>query len=452
MIDFKISNNNEASKYISIFGQSEPVIDENSEKGIYIGRTALYNSPFFLDHSMLMNPHICAIGTTGSGKSYFLKNYIIRSFNAGINNILIIDWNNEYLEVMNFIYGKTIFLGSENHINIFEIFKNKMKAAEYTTSSIVSMLGLDSNEKAMLYNIISSALMEEENEHVNLRYIMNMMSMPSMRMLRLKLAELLNSNIFADTNTFDPESLLNGVCSLNISRLDSDAQRKLVVSAFLDLLIEFMHNMQISEANRRLVVIDEAWKIIDANKSFVQLFREGRKYGISIAIATQNLKDIPLSILSNIASVFIFRMQNSEDVESLMNAKILDKKFEDLPSKLETGSCIVHLIYKSKLVKNFMIKKVDGLITNICNLKIDDNMMAKISIEKIVEEANIFFRRDMVEKIREFIESNNRDIELSALIKMLIKEGSSRSEIVAYLRALDINDLAIVSSINNLEI
>ena len=110
MIDFKISNNIEASKNITLFTQSEPT--ENDVKGIYIGKTAIYNTPFFFDQSILMNPHLCVVGTTGSGKSYFLKNYMIRSFNAGFKNILIIDWNNEYFEVMNFIYGRIIYLGS----------------------------------------------------------------------------------------------------------------------------------------------------------------------------------------------------------------------------------------------------------------------------------------------------------------------------------------------------
>ncbi|MCL5433983.1 MAG: DUF87 domain-containing protein [Candidatus Marsarchaeota archaeon] len=450
MIDFKISNNIEASKNITLFTQSEPT--ENDVKGIYIGKTAIYNTPFFFDQSILMNPHLCVVGTTGSGKSYFLKNYMIRSFNAGFKNILIIDWNNEYFEVMNFIYGRIIYLGSENHVNIFEIFKNKMKAAEYTTSAIVSMLGLDSNEKAMLYNVVSSALMEENNEHVNLKYIIGIMDAPSMQMLKLKLTQLLNNEIFADSNTFDPENMLNGICSLNISGLSSDAQRKLIVSAFLDFVVEFMHNMQISESNRRCIIIDEAWKIIDANKSLTQLFREGRKYGIGIAISTQSVKDIPLEIMSNIATFFIFKMQNNDDINTLASAKILEGKFENMLSKLATGSCIVHLIYKSKHVKNFMIKKVDGLITNIYNLKIDDNMIAKISIEKIVNESNIFLRREMQEKIKEFIESNNRDIELAALVGMLVKEGASRAEIVAYLRSLGINDIAIVSSINSLEV
>jgi len=440
----ELSNNHNAAKGISIFKPSEPELID--AKGIYIGKTRLYHTPFFFDSEELMNPHIAVVGTTGSGKSYFLKNYILRSFNADIKNILIIDWNDEYSEVVNFLYGNIIYIDLNNRINIFDVFKNKKKKLEYTVNAISSMLKLDSNEHALLYKAVQNAIeiCNNTKEILNFSYIINMFEKDSS--LRIKLEQLRFSPILADSSTFDPSSLLNGIFSLNISKLSSDAQRKLIASAFLELVVEFMHNMKLGFNEKHLIVVDEVWKIIDDNESLTQLFREGRKYNISVAIATQNVKDINMDIASNIASFFIFRMQNSDDSKLLVDMGILAREFAELPFRLHIGSCIVHLVYKSKDQKNFIIEKVDGLINNICKLK-SGSMIRAIQMDKFLKNSSLFYSRDIYEKLRSFIESNNRDIELIALVKFLIKEGAKRSDIVAYLRSLDIDDIAIVDSL-----
>jgi hypothetical protein len=438
----ELSNNQKASKLISIFKQSEPIT--LNAKGIYIGKTRNYNLPFFLDSDELMNPHIAVIGTTGSGKSYFLKNYVLRSFNADIKNIFIIDWNDEYSEIINLMYGNIIYINSKNKVNIFEIFKNKKKKLDYTVNAISSMLKLDPNEQAFLYKIISNAIdrCNISKEKLNFAYILNMLEKDSN--LRIKLEQLTSSPILAESSTFDPTEVLNGIYSINISKLNNDAQRKLIVSAFLELVIEFMHNMKLCSNEKRLIIVDEAWKIINDSRDLTQLFREGRKYNIGVAIATQNVKDIPLELISNIASIFVFRMQNSEDYKILRDAGILAEEFYEASFKLFIGSCIVHLVYKSKDQKNFIIRKVDGLVKDICKLECD-SMIITIPIEKFLKNTDLFYSKGIYEKLKEFIESNNRDIELIALVKFLVKEGVGRGEIVSYLRTLEINDLDIVN-------
>ncbi|MGC8648748.1 MAG: ATP-binding protein [Candidatus Micrarchaeia archaeon] len=441
----ELSNNQKASRMISIFNQSEPLT--SNAKGIYIGKTKLYNLPFFLDPDELMNPHIAVIGTTGSGKSYFLKNYILRSFNANIKNIFIIDWNDEYSEIINVMYGNVIYINSKNKINVFEIFKNKKKKLDYTVNAISSMLKLDSNEQALLYKVISNAIdkCNASKEKLNFTYILNMLDKDSN--LRIKLEQLTSSPILAESSTFNPIDVLNGVYSINISKLNNDSQRKLIVSAFLELIIEFMHNMKLGLNEKRLIIVDEVWKIINDSRDLAQLFREGRKYNIGVAIATQNVKDVPLELVSNIASIFIFRMQNNEDYRILRDAGILAEEFYDASLKLFIGSCIVHLIYKSKDQKNFIIKKVDGLIKDICKINCG-SMIITIPIERFLKNTDLFYSKGMYEKLKEFVESNNRDIELIALVKFLVKEGAGRGEIISYLRMLEINDLAIVNALD----
>ncbi len=86
---------------------TEPVFGEDSlATGIYIGNTHMYNLPFFLDSAKLVNPHISILGMTGSGKTYLIKSIITRSGFLKERAILILDWNAEYNDVVQFLYGK----------------------------------------------------------------------------------------------------------------------------------------------------------------------------------------------------------------------------------------------------------------------------------------------------------------------------------------------------------
>jgi hypothetical protein len=104
-----LSNSKVASKNISIFTPSE-TDNTTANNGVYIGRTSTYRIPFFLDTGELLNPHIAIIGMTGSGKTYFMKSYLIRSRLQNGTDIFILDWNGEYTEVVSFLNGTVITL------------------------------------------------------------------------------------------------------------------------------------------------------------------------------------------------------------------------------------------------------------------------------------------------------------------------------------------------------
>src|SRR5271157_1605974 len=100
------SNAKYASLMMCMEGMSEPSLEECS--GIYLGRTMVYHSPFFLNASKLLNPHIAVLGMSGAGKTYFLKSLIVRSMLCCNTNVLVLDWNGEYDSTIAFLGGEVM--------------------------------------------------------------------------------------------------------------------------------------------------------------------------------------------------------------------------------------------------------------------------------------------------------------------------------------------------------
>ncbi len=100
------SNAKYASTMMCMDGMSEPSLEDDS--GVYLGKTRVYHTPFFLDTSKLLNPHIAVLGMSGAGKTYFLKSLIARNALCCNTKVLVLDWNGEYSNLISFL-GGTVF-------------------------------------------------------------------------------------------------------------------------------------------------------------------------------------------------------------------------------------------------------------------------------------------------------------------------------------------------------
>lgn len=100
-------------KAMPLFGMLEPV-QQTISNGVYLGRTEVYGLPFELRDSELLNPHIAIVGMSGSGKSFTLKNIIIRACEFHGRSAIILDWNGEYGPITNLLNGKRITPGGKS--------------------------------------------------------------------------------------------------------------------------------------------------------------------------------------------------------------------------------------------------------------------------------------------------------------------------------------------------
>ena len=65
-----ISNSRLVAGNVCIDSMSEPQAESN-KVGVYLGNTWIYRTPFYLDTTKLVNPHIIVLGMSGSGKKVF---------------------------------------------------------------------------------------------------------------------------------------------------------------------------------------------------------------------------------------------------------------------------------------------------------------------------------------------------------------------------------------------
>ncbi len=443
-----ISNSKEVIGKIYMKQMSEPDIRtiEESSTGIYLGKTLIYSLPFFLDVSVLTSPHIAVIGMTGSGKTFMLKNFIIRNSVYSEPNMLILDMNGEYRNVVQGAGGKIFRLGKDFKINLFEFLDyNQDKAVDSVIEIIEAYTKMAKDEAAVVHNAISCAISNAEK--ISLRAIAETVGR-NWPQLKLKLRRLAGSAVFADATSFTISSLFKSLTSIDLSEIESDVEKNFISYILVRLISESLNKESINQKTNKFIILDEAWKSVE-NIYLSRLFREGRKYGFGIIVASQLIGDINNVILSNSSCVLVFKVQNMEDFRILEDTGIANKEHISRMPNLDMGECFVYLSFKKEnsRLKRFFIKKIDGLPIYSHRIYIGDKMELEISDEKFeLATRNMQIENKARLKIANFVEENGNNIEITAFMQFLTSIGISRAEIVSYLKRMGVSDAVIVEA------
>jgi len=94
----KLPNKEIAKRNLLIHPPEPPleILAKDPTNSIYVGRTEIFHAPFYWTYEDVSNPHIAIVGISGSGKSYFIKTFLMRASFVWESNALIIDWAGEY--------------------------------------------------------------------------------------------------------------------------------------------------------------------------------------------------------------------------------------------------------------------------------------------------------------------------------------------------------------------
>lgn len=356
-----ISNSVNATKLLNVFMGSEPVPEEDEiVDGVYVGKTLLYNLPFFLNSSKLMNPHISIVGMTGSGKSYLLKSMIMRLFLTRKVSIFIIDWVSEY-------------------------------------SDLVKELG----------GIV---------EHCS------------------------------DGKAFDAELLKPGISSVDLSNIADSSAAGLLGRDILIYISKMMSRSKLNEKISWVIVIDEAWKLAEYEKVLGRLFREGRKFGFSIIVATQLMKDVNNEILANAACSFVFRVLGSNNFDALISSGLLRGKDVEIVKGLKRGMCVVSMSRRGKPSCTFAVK-VEGFSLGL-HLLLDRGVQMRLSKEEIAAEiSKMQLGPEIALKLFRFFEEAGMNLDLAQVTGAMLGIGMNRVEIISFLSDLGVDEESVAMSI-----
>jgi hypothetical protein len=356
-------------------------------ESVYIGKTKCLGVPFFWNSRKLLNPHLCVVGTTGSGKSYFVKTFITRASLTLGASALILDWAGEYAEWVRAAGGRVVSFGGQG-INLLDLggaapharLSQVMDALKILTdiSSFPSQCRLteDAIEKAYLpsgFPMLRAPAQSagRSRKPPTLLSVQRMLERQAGKSAdaaeaahRLKQLLLSSGGAFT-TATIPLSSLLSGLVCVDLHSLPTEALRSLAGLSILQFVKERMRASSYSADSppRLFVVVDEAWKIAsDERSDVVSIVREGRKYGFGLIVASQNPTDVHKSIFSNAGTMMLFRLTHASERGYVRSSLAYSDFYDEESRSLSVGQALVHLEFSQPAAcpRAFVLRRVDG--------------------------------------------------------------------------------------------
>jgi len=285
--------------------------DLTSDDGILYGINRHNNSLIIFDRFSLQNANACVFATSGAGKSYTVKLEVLRSLMMG-TEVIIIDPENEYKYLAEATDGTyvNVSLNSESKINPFDLPRGvggDTKPADILRSAVITIKGL---LKIMLGefthqedSLIDRAILETyAKKDIGPDSDLSKVDPPIMSDLEQVLAGMDGGEDLSlrlqkyTTGTFS--GLLN-------NQTNVDMNNPLVVFSVRDLedelrpigiytIVNYIWNVVRSQMKKRVLVIDEAWWLMqhdDSAKFIFALVKRCRKYYLGVTTITQDVND-----------------------------------------------------------------------------------------------------------------------------------------------------------------
>lgn len=354
------------------------------DEGIYIGHNLNNKSLIFIDKfnkEKYKNANMCVFGTSGAGKSFYLKLNILRYRIMDIEQY-IIDSEREYTKLCQEVNGVLLKIGqtSTTYVNVLDIREDSLEENQgYLATKISRLTGffklifgtLDEKDKA----IIEEKLIElykrkgitfDDNSLYETKGNQRIFKSANQMPILEDLYNLFNEEL--DTQIFKIKLIPFVKGSLNFfnNYTNIEINNKLIVADIYELGEEnfkygmylftelFWDKIKKNREIKKIIYIDEIWRLIGvtSNKevaSFIyKIFKTIRKYSGSAVAATQDISDLfsldegifGKSILNN-SSIKTFFALEEENIKILKQyTNISEKECIDIKT-LKRGECLI---------------------------------------------------------------------------------------------------------------
>ncbi|MBT4153954.1 MAG: DUF87 domain-containing protein [Candidatus Magasanikbacteria bacterium] len=381
----------------------------SSDDGILYGINRHNNSLILFDRFSLQNANMVVFATSGAGKSYAVKLEVLRSLMMG-TDVIIIDPEREYDHLAEAVGGTyvNISLSSESKVNPFDLPRpvGQVSTEDIIRSAVITSKGLlrimFGSVTAREDSVLDRALIETyAKKDITASTDLRTADPPIMQ----DLLDVLEGMEGAEDLTIKLRKYTDGTFSgLFNSPTNVNINNQLVIFSVRDLedelrpmavysLINYIWNVVRSERKKRLLVIDEAWWLMqhdDSAKFIYALVKRCRKYYMGVTTITQDVNDFLRSpygqaIVTN-SSLQLLMKQSPSSIDMIQKTFMLTEGEKYLLLESAVGQGIFFAGTKHAAIQVVASHTEDQLITSDPKQLLEIEKSKKEFEEKMMQE------------------------------------------------------------------
>jgi len=355
------------------------------ESGILYGVNKSNNSLVIVDRFSLHNANSITFAQSGSGKSYAAKVEILRQL-IQKTRVIVIDPEREYQQLCNSLGGSYIKLSAKSHekINPFDFslksHENENNLSEHIQdlTEVISLMveGLSPQEKAAVdkaiiktYKKFGYSLKGKHKQTANnyplLKDLYKILKDEKQNSLATRLEKFVKGSL---STVFDSQTnieLSNRLVVFDIKDLSESIRQIMMI-----ILANFVYNQVKNEPQKRLLVIDEGWLLLEHEESarfIAGLTRRARKYYLGVSIISQQANDFLQNqygrAIASQASLRILMRQDTTTIKGVAKEFKLSEYEEKFLLTCERGEALIIADQNHVAIKVVASEKEHPLIT-----------------------------------------------------------------------------------------
>lgn len=332
-----------------------------SDDGILYGINRHNDSLILFDRFNLENANSTVFATSGAGKSYMVKLELLRYLMLG-TDVIVIDPEDEYRKLAEAVGGSylEISLNSAKRINPFDlpVVQNPEEEQEDALRSTITTLhglirlmagGLTAEEDAILDRALKETyalkdITEDPQTQQNPAPLMSDLiavlgNLRGAENLVLRLDKYVNGTFASLFNQPTNFTIGGGMVVFSVRDLE-ESLRPIAIYVILN----YIWNLVRSSLKRRIMVIDEAWWMMqyeDSARFLYGLAKRARKYYLGVTVISQDVEDFLGSkygkaVVSNSAMRMLLK-QSTSSIEAVSEAFNLTEQEKYLLLNADVG-------------------------------------------------------------------------------------------------------------------
>ncbi|MCK9439043.1 DUF87 domain-containing protein [Patescibacteria group bacterium] len=359
-----------------------------SDRGVLYGINRHNNSLILFDRFSLQNANSVVFATSGAGKSYCIKLEVLRSLMMG-SDVIVIDPEYEYKHLSDAVGGTyiNISLASESKINPFDLPRaigGEAKPKDIIRSAVITLKGLVRLMTGALNydedSVVDRALLEtyakkDITPDSNLSQIeppilsdfqQVLDGMEGGSDLAQRLKKYTEGTFSGFLNNPTNVEMNNQMVCFSVRDLEDELRPMAIYT-----IVNYIWNVVRSETKKRVLIIDEAWWMMqneDSAKFIFALVKRCRKYYLGVTTITQDVNDFLTSpygkaIVTN-SSLQILLKQSPAAIDLVQKTFMLTEGEKFLLLECGVGEGIFFAGNKHVAIKIVASYSEDQLITS----------------------------------------------------------------------------------------